>query len=97
LTELGVKPGDTVGVIGYAYDSFWARLARVKIVAEMFEAEAIDDLWQADESLRERVLQAFADAGVRAVVAEYVPQDVRLDGWHRVQNSNYYIYVLGEE
>jgi hypothetical protein len=97
LHELGIGEGDRVGVIGYAYDSFWARLARVKIVAELFEADAIDDLWRGDDTLRKGVLQAFADAGVAAVVAEYVPEDVRMDGWHQIGNSNFYIYVFSEK
>lgn len=96
LHELGVGLGDKVGVIGYAYDSFWARLARVKIIAEIFEAQAIDDFWRRDESLRQSVLQAFASAGVDAVVAEYVPEDAEMTGWHRVGNSNYYIHVFAE-
>lgn len=93
LSDLEVMPGDKVGVMGYAYDSFWARLARVKIVAEMFEKDAVD-LWYADEEQWRSVLQAFAKAGVRAVIAEYVPDDVELNDWHRVGTSNYYIYVF---
>jgi len=95
LRLLGILPGDKVGVIGYAYDSFWARLARVKIASEMLEADAYD-LWHGDNALRQSVLQAFADAGMDAVVAEYVPGNVILDDWHRVGNSNYYIYVFTE-
>lgn len=95
LRELGAQSGDKVGVIGYAYDSFWARLARVKIVAEMLEADA-GDFWRGDALLQQGVLQAFGDAGVDAVVAEYVPAEVILDGWHQVGNSNYYIYVFAE-
>jgi hypothetical protein len=91
LIKSGVEPGDTVGVIGYAYDSFWARLTKVKIVAEMIEADATD-LWTGDDALQQSVLQAFADAGVQAVVAEYVPGDTYLTGWHQVVNSNYFIY-----
>lgn len=97
LQELGIERGSSVGVIGYAYESFWARLARVKIVAEMFEADAIDDFWRGDESLRESVLQAFEAADVDAVVAEYVPDDLVLNGWQQVGNSNYYIYVFAEQ
>jgi hypothetical protein len=97
LRELGIGPGEKVGVIGYAYDSFWARLARVKIVAEMFEAQAIGDLWRGDASLQQSVLQAFADAGVDAVVAEDVPDDAELAGWHRVGNSNYYIHPFRDD
>lgn len=97
LHKLGIGEGNTVGVIGYAYDSFWARLARVKIVAELFEAEAIDDLWRGDDTLRKSVMQAFADAGVSAVVAEYVPEGVRMDDWHQIESSNFYIYVFSEK
>jgi hypothetical protein len=95
LQELGVKPGDEVGVIGYAYDSFWARLARVQIAAEILEADA-DDFWRGDETLRQSVLHAFADTGAKAVIAEYVPDDAQLTDWHQVGNTNYYIYVFAE-
>ena len=96
LQELGVRPGAKVGVIGYAYDLFWARLAHVRIVAEMLEADA-DEFWQGDEALRQSVLQAFANIGVDAVVAEYVPDNAGLRDWHQVENSNYYIYVFKEQ
>jgi hypothetical protein len=96
LRDLGIRQGDRVGVIGYAYDSFWARLARVKIVAEMLNADA-EDLWYEDTKLQQSVIQAFADAGVSAVIAEYVPADVKLDGWHQVGNTNYYVYLFAEQ
>lgn len=95
LKDIGVGPGDKVGVIGYAYDSFWARLARVKIVAEMLETDAVE-LWRGDETLWQSVLQAFENAGAEAVVAEYVPAEARMDGWHRVGDSNYFIYLFRE-
>ena len=88
-----MKQGDKVGVIGYAYDSFWARLARVRIIAEMLEADA-DQFWRADTGLQQDVLKSFGDAGVRAVVAEYVPENVLPANWHRVEDTNFYIYIL---
>lgn len=95
LQELGVGQGDKVGVIGYAYDSFWARLARVRIIAEMLKADA-EEFWRGDETLRQSVMQAFANSGVDAVVAEFVPDYAGLRDWHQVENSNYYIYVFRE-
>jgi len=93
LMELGVEPGDKVGVIGYAYDSFWARLARVKIVAEMLEADA-EHLWRGDDALQREVLQSFASADANAVIAEHVPEYAQLSDWDRVGNSNYFIYYF---
>jgi hypothetical protein len=95
LKDLGVNPGDEVGVIGYAYDSFWARLARVRIEAEMLEEDAMD-LWRGDDVLQQEVLQSFAGVGLKAVVAENVPDYARLNGWHQVENSNYYVYRFDE-
>lgn len=95
LRRLGVQPGDRVGVIGYAYDSFWARLARVTIVAEMLVEDAAD-FWVGDDDLQRRVLNAFYQGGAKAVVAEYAPAYARLEGWQRVGESNYFIYVFSQ-
>ena len=95
LADLGIQPGDQVGVIGYAYDSFWARLAKVRITAEMLDRDA-EELWRGDNVLQQSVLESFADAGVKAVVAEYVPPYADVSDWHRVGNSNYYIYRFGQ-
>jgi hypothetical protein len=44
--------------------------------------------------LEQSVLQAFTDAGVTAVVAEYVPPYAEMEGWHQVQDTNYFIYIF---
>lgn len=49
LNRSGIQPGDQVAIIGYGYDAFWARLARVKIVAEMLEWQA-DDCYSGDSA-----------------------------------------------
>jgi hypothetical protein len=93
LHRLGVGPGSRVAVIGYSFESFWARLARVKIVAEMLEYEA-DGFWFGDPAVQSEVIQAFASTEADAVVAEYVPRQALMTGWHRVGESSYYIYLL---
>ena len=92
LQQLGINPGEPVGVIGYGFDSYWARLAKVRIVAEMLDVDA-EALWLADEELQTRVVEAFAAAGADAIVAEYVPDHASLVGWHRVNDSNFFIYL----
>jgi 4-amino-4-deoxy-L-arabinose transferase-like glycosyltransferase len=95
LWEMGVAPGSTVGVIGYAYDSFWARLARVRIVAELVDWEG-NPFWSAGAALQQEVLQAFDRSGACAVVAEYAPARANLPGWVQVGTSSYYVYRLPE-
>jgi hypothetical protein len=86
LIRLGVNEGDKVGVIGYGFDSFWARLARVKIAAEMLESQA-EGFWYGDKAVQAGVLDAFASTGAAAVVAEYVPADALMDGWIQVDRD----------
>ena len=95
LHALGVEAGDSVGVIGYAFESFWARLAHVQIVAELLSHQAAP-FWQGTPAQHSIVLDAFARAGAKAVVAEYVPAYTVLHGWHQVGNTNFYIYLLDE-
>jgi hypothetical protein len=98
LWQLGIEPGDPVAVIGYAFESsiYWARLARVILVAEMLEWQA-DPFWFGDEDFQQQVLLAFKSAGARAVIAENVPRHAQLSGWHQVEDSNYYIIILAKD
>lgn len=93
LHRLGVQPGDKVAVIGYAFDSFWARLARVHIVAEMLDRDA-GAFWRGDPAFRAEMIATFAGTGARAIVAEHVPGYAFLSGWHQVGDTNYYIYLI---
>ncbi len=92
LQAAGVVPGDRVGVIGYAFESFWARLARVRIIAEMFDWESAP-YWTGDAGLRAAVEAAFVEAGARAIVAENVPAGANTAGWRQVEASSTYIFV----
>lgn len=95
LIRAGIEPGAAVGVIGYAFDSYWARLARVKIVAEMYEWEA-EPFYLGDPAFQTEVIQAFASTGACAIIAEHVPGYASLDGWRQVGKTNYYYYLLDQ-
>lgn len=93
LHQAGVGPGSRVGVIGYAYGATFARLARVRIVAEMAEEHA-DALWALGPDARDEVLGAFARAGAVAVVADVAPPTRARDGWRELGGSGRYVRVL---
>lgn len=80
----GVPPGARIGVIGNGYvASFWARLARVTIIAEVHQSES-DRFWSADSTKQREVLDAFRAAGARAVVADAPPAWANVAGWRRL-------------
>ncbi|MEK9166221.1 MAG: hypothetical protein AAB846_00630 [Patescibacteria group bacterium] len=102
LREAGIKKGSRVGVIGHyfgAFGAYWARLARVQIVAEIPQGP-LEQFWGKDKKTRREVIAAFGQAGAEAVVAEIVgndiPPSVGTDGWRKVENTNWYYLLLKE-
>jgi hypothetical protein len=93
LIGLGLERGSRVGLIGYSFDASWARLARLKIVAEILPEEA-PRFWSADPARQSEALAAFADAGARAVVAEPYPAAPQDPGWRPVGKTGYRVYIF---
>jgi hypothetical protein len=91
LLEQGLERGDEVGFIGYSYSAYWARLARLKIIAEI-HPEDIRAFWEADAEQRERALKAFAEAGAEAVIAEPTGGESPPPGWESIGGTAYLIH-----
>jgi hypothetical protein len=66
--DRGVRPREPVGAVGYTLSGYWARMARVRIVAEV-PAEGAMEFWSMDTASRAVVMQLFRDMGAKAVVA----------------------------
>jgi LmbE family N-acetylglucosaminyl deacetylase len=73
----------------------WARLGRLRIIAEMPNSEA-DQFFAVPDSRRREAIEAFAKAGAKALIAVSVPPDKTLPGWERLGNSNYYLLRLDD-
>ena len=100
LEALGLCPGDKVAYIGPGMNADWARLAQVKIVAEiplMYARHAsllynkhvddpaqIDGFFALDPARREQVLQVMRDAGAKIVVTDGYFSKKYVSGWPRV-------------
>jgi hypothetical protein len=93
LRHLGVGQGDTVGFLGYSFSAFWARLARVRIVAEL-EPQHAAEFWSATGERQDAVLRAFATAGARVVVSEPARTAQNPPGWAHIGNTGYLVYFL---
>jgi hypothetical protein len=93
LKRLGLREGERIGFIGYSYNQYWTRLARLKIVAEIHLHET-QRFWTAPPERQAEVLAAFARAGAVAVVAAPIPHEARPAGWQSVGDSRYVIHRL---
>ena len=97
LRNRGLKPGDAIGLLNF--DPFWlpvvhwARLGRLRVIAEMPNSET-DEFFAISDSRRREAIEAFAKAGAKALIAARVPPDKMLPGWERLGNTNYYVLQL---
>jgi hypothetical protein len=95
LNRAGVRPGEDVAIIGDSSDGCrWARVARVRIVAQILR-EDVANFWRVS-SPREKaeVYDAFARAGAKAVVAEETPPSGKFADWQRLGDTHYYVHFL---
>jgi hypothetical protein len=95
LNKDGVLPGQSVGLIGSGWDAMiWARLARVRIVAQM-PLEETRGFWQAsDPQVQTEVYDAFARAGAKAVVTAQTPPSTGFTDWQKLGDTPYYVHFL---
>ena len=94
LNRTGVQPGQDVAIIGDSSDGCrWARMARVRIVAQVLRGD-VGDFWRADPDVKADVYAAFAKAGAKAVVAEQVPPPNESADWQRLGDSHYYVHFV---
>jgi len=100
LNGMGLRPGDRVASISYANvnNVKWARLARVRIIAEVYHTPYYDpdknDFWESDVSAQQEILKAFATAGARVVVSDEKPRGALIAGWQKIGRTSYYAYFL---
>jgi hypothetical protein len=81
LGLLGLQPGDQVAVIGYAKNCYYARYARLRVVAQIPTSE---EFWRLDSTDEKRVLDRLTSIGVKAVIAVDRPASNQESGWSAV-------------
>ena len=93
LSRMGIKAGDKVAFIGAAFFEYWARLARVKIVAEIPQGST-EKFWSAGPEVKSQVYSLLAKAGAKALITNQRVIHVSTEGWRQIGNTGYYLYLL---
>jgi hypothetical protein len=94
LQRFGLREGDRVAYIGLSFGAYWARLSKVRIVAEIPSDEK-DSFCKTDISTRSQVMDTFERIGAKLVVAEKLPPDITTSGsgWQRLGSTDYFAYI----
>lgn len=98
LRTMGIGSGSRVALLGDGFDeSSWARLDRVKIVAEVprdFDGGNSTALfWSSTLDVEKAVLDKLKGAGAQVVVAAVPNRDLP-SGWLRVRDTGKVVYLL---
>jgi hypothetical protein len=72
LARHGIGPGTRVAIIGPHAESYWARIGRLNIVADVPRTRT-EDFWKLPIERREALLQEFAAAGATVAIASIGP------------------------
>jgi hypothetical protein len=93
LASLGIQPGDEIANMGLGDSLYWARLAGVRIVAEVLGDH---DFWTDTPESRADALRAVESTGAKAVVAEsthLTPVLAAQEGWQSLDGGQHKFYV----
>lgn len=95
LKRMEIQQGDKVVSIGSGWpDYYWARLARLRVIAEIDPRE-LDSFWTVEPLMvRPQLINALTKTGAKAIVVEKLPKYVSSVGWQRIENTDYYAYIL---
>jgi hypothetical protein len=93
LHDAGLRAGEPVGAVGWTYSAYWARMARVHVIAEVPDEGAMA-FWLSDTAKRAVVMQLFRAVGAKAVVGKGVPVGSAPVDWQHIGDTEYYVYVF---
>lgn len=102
LNDLGVRPGDTIACIGTRaclYDHYWARLAGVRILTEIYYNDRPLDPWFADLHNREQAYDTLRREGAKVLVGYFEPGLMTTSnpvaaGWRELDSTQFYALPL---
>jgi hypothetical protein len=67
ISQHGIALGDAVASIGDGQEAYWAQLAKISVVAEVWSIDSVQ-FWSAQPAVQQAVLRSMADSGAKAVV-----------------------------
>jgi hypothetical protein len=89
-----LKGVERVATVGRPFQSYWARIGRMKVVGEVPDADAY---WSAGDAAREAIAAEFARAGATALVARDKPRTAAAGRWRELlgtRDARYHALAL---
>jgi hypothetical protein len=96
LRRMGAQPEDKVAVIADGTGAYWARLGKLRIVAEIMDTNhGSKEFWDAPEQVQQQVYDIFARTRAKLVVTSCPPCPPRApSGWEQLAGTPYCVRSL---
>jgi len=84
-----------VAIISDGTDAYWARLGKLRIVAEIMGGRGEAEFLDSPEEVRKSVYQAFRETGAKLIVMSLEScQTFKVEGWESIPGTQYYVHCL---
>jgi hypothetical protein len=93
LQQAGLQEGDRVITIGSGYNTYWAHLAKLKVVAEIPTGET-DAFWGGSFAVQSEVFSIATQLGAKAIVTYNIPNGTLRESWKKIRDTGFYFYPL---
>jgi len=102
LQSLGIRPGDSVACVGSIAclnDPYWARLAGVRILTEIYDPETPAYTFLASLPNRDQAIEVVRGQGAKVLVADFgsfrvSDSDRAFRGWQQLGGTTFYALPL---
>jgi hypothetical protein len=95
LRRMGARPGDKVAVIGDGASAYWARLGKLRIVAEIMDTnQDSEQFWDAPKEVQQSVYHMMAQARAKLVVTTCPPCPPATVDWKQIASTPYCVRPL---
>lgn len=91
LQQLGIENGTKVAVVGQVGGSYWARIDKLTIVAEVVPTGTAE-FWGSDPGTRLQILHKIQNTGAEVVISADPPRNALTPEWRQICDTNYYAY-----
>jgi len=100
LARLGLRPGDTIATAGVPWGLYYARLARLRVIASIgfrgggdYQYDT-EQLWRLSDGEFNAVKEELRRIGAKAIVSSERCNDTANAGWHSISDTEYCVQLL---
>jgi hypothetical protein len=101
LARIGLRPGDEIATVGFPFSVYYARLARLRIVANIgfrgddnVEAYDTDQFWSLSDRKFDSLKEELRRIGAKAIVSPEQCDVASTNRWHSIKDTEYCVYLL---